>query len=412
MSVDAARARPLAMAHVRPRRRRGRGRPRRARARDRPRARLRHGRHDDRRVPDRRRRGRDGARSGSSATTRCGCPCWPSSPSARAAARIARGGRGVGRAQGGPAERGRGARARRPTAGAARAPTVTDANVVLGYLNPGAGLRRLHPHRPRPGRSAALAPIGAAPRPLARSTPRTAWWRSPTRACCARCAWSPCSAATTCAASPSSPTAARARSTRARSRGRRGSSRVVVPAHSGAFSALGCLVSPLRYDAVQTYRAPARRLGRQGRRGPLPRARGAVPARRSLEEGHAADRCSCSGASTCATPGRTTRSTLPFGGGDPAALRAAFERAAPPALRLRHGREHRVREPARGGDRLATSWRTGASRGRDPAPPALRAPRCRRDRIARVLPRDGRGHAAPLRPRRAARRRRRSPARP
>src|SRR5262249_8289832 len=30
----------------------------------------------------------------------------------------------------------------------------------------------------------------------------------------------------------------------------------IVPAHSGAFSALGCLVSPLRYDAVQTYRAP------------------------------------------------------------------------------------------------------------------------------------------------------------
>src|SRR5262249_27564432 len=34
-----------------------------------------------------------------------------------------------------------------------------------------------------------------------------------------------------------------------------GVSRIVVPAHSGAFSALGCLVSPLRYDAVQTYRA-------------------------------------------------------------------------------------------------------------------------------------------------------------
>jgi N-methylhydantoinase A len=29
---------------------------------------------------------------------------------------------------------------------------------------------------------------------------------------------------------------------------------VVVPVHSGAFSALGCLVSPLRYDAVQTWR--------------------------------------------------------------------------------------------------------------------------------------------------------------
>ena len=34
-----------------------------------------------------------------------------------------------------------------------------------------------------------------------------------------------------------------------------GMARVVVPAHSGAFSALGCLVSPLAYDAMQTYRA-------------------------------------------------------------------------------------------------------------------------------------------------------------
>jgi len=34
-----------------------------------------------------------------------------------------------------------------------------------------------------------------------------------------------------------------------------GIGRVVVPAHSGAFSALGCLVSPLRYDAVVTHRA-------------------------------------------------------------------------------------------------------------------------------------------------------------
>jgi N-methylhydantoinase A len=34
-----------------------------------------------------------------------------------------------------------------------------------------------------------------------------------------------------------------------------GIDRVVVPAHSGAFSALGCLVSPLRYDAVITHRA-------------------------------------------------------------------------------------------------------------------------------------------------------------
>jgi len=33
-----------------------------------------------------------------------------------------------------------------------------------------------------------------------------------------------------------------------------GISSVVVPAHSGAFSALGSLVSPLRYDTVQTHR--------------------------------------------------------------------------------------------------------------------------------------------------------------
>src|SRR6266568_6602808 len=34
-----------------------------------------------------------------------------------------------------------------------------------------------------------------------------------------------------------------------------GISSVIVPAHSGAFSALGCLVSPLRYDTVQTHRS-------------------------------------------------------------------------------------------------------------------------------------------------------------
>jgi N-methylhydantoinase A len=34
-----------------------------------------------------------------------------------------------------------------------------------------------------------------------------------------------------------------------------GIGRVIVPVHSGTFSALGCLVSPLRYDAVQTWRA-------------------------------------------------------------------------------------------------------------------------------------------------------------
>ena len=86
MSVAAAKARPLAMAHVGPRRGRGRGRARGARPRRRSRARLRHGRHDDRRVPDQPTAWPRPRRSGSSATTRCGCPWSRWSPSARAAA--------------------------------------------------------------------------------------------------------------------------------------------------------------------------------------------------------------------------------------------------------------------------------------------------------------------------------------
>ena len=58
-----------------------------------------------------------------------------------------------------------------------------------------------------------------------------------------------------------------------------GMSRIVVPAHSGAFSALGCLVSPLRYDAVQTLSRAPRRLGRaRSSRIASRRARGTVPA--------------------------------------------------------------------------------------------------------------------------------------
>src|SRR5215470_13179932 len=55
-----------------------------------------------------------------------------------------------------------------------------------------------------------------------------------------------------------------------------GISSVVVPAHSGAFSALGCLAAPLRHgpDASRQHRC----VGREGRRGALPRPRGAVPA--------------------------------------------------------------------------------------------------------------------------------------
>ena len=309
--------------HVGPGGRRRRRRAHRAHARHRPRARLRHGRHHDRRVPDRRRRAGDG---GAAEARRL------PGAAAHAGRRVDRRGRRLHRARGG----GAGALKVGPdSAGAVPGPACyglggTRADGDRRQRGPRLPesrprLRRLDPPRPRPRGGGARA-ARAALRPLAHRRPRTASWRSPTRTCCARCGSSPCSAATTCATSRSSPTAARDRCTRARSRGRRGSSRVVVPAHSGAFSALGCLVSPLRYDAVQTYRARARRAGIR-RWSRTASARSSSSAwRRSPKEGHRArSDARARAASTCATRDRTTRSTVPFGDGGLPALRAAFE---------------------------------------------------------------------------------------
>ena len=92
-------------------------------------------------------------------------------------------------------------------------PTVTDANVVLGYLPVVAGRRRDHPRRrglPRSGRQGRRGHGAGAhprrPRPRASST-------SSTRTCSAACAWSPCSRASTRATSRSSRSAAPGRCT-------------------------------------------------------------------------------------------------------------------------------------------------------------------------------------------------------
>ena len=131
-------------------------------------------------------------------------------------------------------------------------PTVTDANIVLGYLNP----ERIYGGSIRLDRVRAEAALG----PL-----------------CRRFGWSLVAAArgvvevananmlralrlvsvqrgydlrqfALIAYGGAGPLHAGALARQA------GMTRVIVPAHSGAFSALGCLVSPVRYDAVQTYR--------------------------------------------------------------------------------------------------------------------------------------------------------------
>ena len=104
-----------------------------------------------------------------------------------------------------------------------------------------------------------------------------------------------------------------------------GMSRVIVPAHSGAFSALGCLVSPLSYDAVQTHRArleswDAKVVGDRFRTleqqclHPL------------VEEGHAVASVRVARSLDLRYTGQNYEINVPYEDGDVAALRLAFER--------------------------------------------------------------------------------------
>lgn len=100
--------------------------------------------------------------------------------------------------------------------------------------------------------------------------------------------------------------------------------RVVVPAHSGAFSALGCLVSPLRYDAVQTHRA---RLDGWDAKivGDRLRALEAQCVRPLLDEGHSLDRVSVARSADLRYVGQNYELEVEYGDGSLASLRAAFE---------------------------------------------------------------------------------------
>jgi N-methylhydantoinase A len=102
-----------------------------------------------------------------------------------------------------------------------------------------------------------------------------------------------------------------------------GVARVVVPAHSGAFSALGCLVSPLRYDAVQTYRAPLDGFDPK----PLDDRFGELEAqclRPLLDEGIAASRVTVRRGVDLRYVGQNYELDVPYDR-DPVRLRAAFE---------------------------------------------------------------------------------------
>jgi N-methylhydantoinase A len=103
-----------------------------------------------------------------------------------------------------------------------------------------------------------------------------------------------------------------------------GIGRIIVPVHSGAFSALGCLVSPLRYDAVQTYRA------RLEAWDPKPvderfRELEAHCLAPLLDEGVPAGQITVSRSVDLRYTGQNYELEVPGDGGDPASLRAAFE---------------------------------------------------------------------------------------
>ena len=104
-----------------------------------------------------------------------------------------------------------------------------------------------------------------------------------------------------------------------------GMSRVIVPAHSGAFSALGCLVSPVRYDAVQTHRA---RLEGWDAKVVADRFRALEQQclRPLAGEGHAARSVLVGRSLDLRYTGQNYEIDVPYEEGDVAALRLAFER--------------------------------------------------------------------------------------
>jgi N-methylhydantoinase A len=155
-----------------------------------------------------------------------------------------------------------------------------------------------------------------------------------------------------------------------------GIARVVVPAHSGAFSALGCLVSPLRYDAVQTHRA---RLDAWDGKLIEDRFRALEEQclRPILEEGHRASAVTVQRSLDLRYVGQNYEIELPWER-DPAGLRPAFE-----------ARHRRLYGYATGEGIECVNLRVVARLGDAPHPGPL--PRGERGTLFNPLPRGGRG---------------------
>jgi len=199
--------------------------------------------------------------------------------------------------------------------------TVTDANLVLGYLNPArlyGGTIRIHPDRARSavetiGRRLGLSTLEAAHGIVEvanASMLRALRLVSVQRGHDLR-------RFSLIAYGGAGPVHAGALARQC------GIGRVIVPAHSGAFSALGCLVSPLRYDAVQTHRA---RLDAWD--GKLVEDRFRALEEQCLwpilEEGHAASTVAVRRSLDVRYVGQNYEIELPWER-DPAGLRPAFE---------------------------------------------------------------------------------------
>lgn len=103
-----------------------------------------------------------------------------------------------------------------------------------------------------------------------------------------------------------------------------GITKVIVPMHSGAFSALGCLVSPLRYDAVQSYRA---RIESWDTKGAEDRflALEAQCLKPLLDEGYSRQRVTCLRGLDLRYVGQNYEIEVGYVPGGPVKLKAAFE---------------------------------------------------------------------------------------
>ena len=285
---------------------RGRGRHRRLHLR-------RHGRHELRRLPGARRRARGEGRAGTGTTATWSACRWSTcSRSAPAAARSRASSRArckVGPqsagAEPGPVCYGRGG----------TEPTVTDANLVLGYLNPDALLRR-HDAARRRGRARRDRASGsrgrsASPssrRPTASSASSTPTWRTRSARRLAPAAASIRAPLTLVVFGGNGPVHAGMQAAEL------GIRRILVPKLSPAFSALGLLLTDHVVDEMRSYVTPGRARrprAREPRCSPRWRSR---RARRSARRRRARARLRFERMAALCYPGQTFDMPVPLAG--------------------------------------------------------------------------------------------------